>query len=270
MPLLYEIVEKVRNFIRSEVVTSAHIGQQASVLTLTTLFALVPLMSGILWVVAHLPAYQSTVLEQFDTLLSYLIPEQAISWRNRADLWVEDIRGIQSVSAVLLFASLLFLVNQVDRALHFVFQVEKRRGKRRWLHYLWVMPALMTVLIVTMTLVVLLQILLGTGLLALLPAVNLTSIPVMWLLLAAVYQLASRGSVPLARTIVVAFFVTLGFYILKSVFAWLYLTLPNWSIVFGIFSAVPLFLLWCQMAWSMFLYGALILRWISLPAKKGS
>jgi membrane protein len=264
--LLYGIPEKVINFLRSEVVTSAHIGQQAAVLTLTTLFALVPMVSGGLWLISHVPAYQDQLFDQSEVLLAYLVPEQAIVWQSRADLWIEDIAQLQSFSVLLLFGSLMFLVNRVDHALHWVFQVDRRRGKRRWLHYLWVMPVLMAVLIISMTLVVVLQIVLGTGLLAVLPGLNITSVPVMWFLLASVYHLSSRGSIEIKQTIWVALLVTFAFYILKSGFAWLYLNLPNWSIVFGVFSAVPLFLLWCQMAWSIFLYGALLLRWIGRPA----
>lgn len=263
LALLYEIVEKVRNFLRSDLLSGAHIGQHAAVLTLTTLFALVPLVSGVLWFLSQVPSIQVQLLDQFDVLLSYLIPEQALSWRSRADEWVQDINSLQGYSAALLFGSLIFLVNRVDKTLHWVFQVENRRGKRRWLHYLWVMPLLMMTLIVAMTLVLLLQILLGTGLLALFPGVNLTSVPAMWLLLMAVYRLSSRGLVSWRDNAIVSFVITLLFLLLKYLFAWLYITLPNWSVVFGVFSAIPLFLLWSQMAWSLFLYGALMLRWLS-------
>jgi membrane protein len=210
-----------------------------------------------------MPGMQGQLLEPSDDLLSDLVREQALVWRTRTDLWLEDIAQLKSISVLCLFVSLMFLVNRVDHALHWVLQVDRRRGKRRWLHYLWVMPALLVVLIVSMTLIVVLQILLGTGLLALLPGVNLTSIPVMWLLFCSVYQLSSRGTVSLKNSILVSVLVTVSFIILKTIFAWLYLSLPNWSIVFGVFSAVPLFLLWCQMAWCIFLYGGLILRWLS-------
>lgn len=260
---LYEIVEKVRNFLRSDLFAGAHIGQHAAVLTLTTLFALVPLVSGVLWALSQVPSIQVELLGQFDVLLSYLIPEQALSWRSRADTWVQDVNDLQGYSAVLLFASLMFLVNRVDQALHWVFKVDNRRGKRRWLHYLWVMPALMMTMIAAMTLIMLLQILLGTGLLTLLPGLNLTSVPAMWLLLMAVYRLSSRGLVNWRDNALVSLSVTLLFLLLKFLFAWLYTTLPNWSLVLGVFSAIPLFLLWSQMAWSLFLYGALMLRWLS-------
>ncbi|WP_196157782.1 YihY/virulence factor BrkB family protein [Reinekea sp. G2M2-21] len=266
--LLYGIVQKVINFLRSEMATTASIGPQAAMLTLATLFAMVPMVSGILWLIGQLPTIQVQLLEQFEILLSYLVPEQAIAWRSRAGEWVQDVGSLQWFSVLMLFGSLLFLVNRVDHALHWVFQIDHRRGKRRWLHYLWVMPVLMAVLVVSMTLVVMLQILMGTGLSTLFPGINLTSIPALWLLLAAVYQLSSRGTVPWRQTLFVSFLVALSFLLLKSIFAWLYLTLPNWSVVFGVFSAIPLFLLWCQMAWSLFLYGALALSWLSRYASE--
>lgn len=263
---MYEIQKRIRNFLSSEEVTTAHIGQQASVLTLATLFALVPLISGLAWLLSQIPTYQFQIVEQFEQFLSYMVPDQAIIWRTRVDGWTQDAHSLKSVSAVMFFASTFFLVNQIDRSLHFVFQIDGRRGSVRWLHYLWVMPVLMGLLMLSVVLVMMLQIALGTGLLVLLPGVHLTSIPVMWLLLWAVYQFASRGSVSRRANLLVSLLVTFAFYVLKTVFAWLYINLPNWSLIFGVFSAIPLFLLWCQTAWSLLLYGALILRWLS-PAK---
>lgn len=260
---LYGIPKKVSNFLHSEVFTGAHIGQHASVLTLATLFALVPMVSGLVWLIGQVPSYQTQLFEQFDLFLSYLVPDQAIVWRSRMSEWTSDVSSLQSFSLIMLFVSILFLVNQVDKSLHHVFHFGRKRGGKRWLHYLWVMPVLMAIIVLSMTLVVLLQILLGTGLAALLPGVSLSSIPAMCLLLFAMYRLSSRNSVSNTANIMVSIGVTAAFYLLKMSFAWLYLNLPNWSIVFGVFSAIPLFLLWCQMAWSLLLYGALLLRWLS-------
>ena len=260
---LYGIHEKVSNFLSSETVSSAHIGQMASLLTLTTLFTLVPIASGTTWLLAQIPAIKDQLAAQFELVLSFMVPDQALVWRNRAEGWVQDASHLQPLSVVMLIASVLFLANQVDRSLYTVFLLTERRRRRRWLHYLWVMPSLLLVTSLGMTLFILLQIVLGTGLLHFMPNVSSFSVPVLWLLLVSVYQLASRGRISLRRNCFVSLAVTAAFFALKNIFAWLYLVLPNWSLVYGIFSALPLFLLWCQMAWSVFLYGALILRWLS-------
>ena len=129
------------------------------------------------------------------------------------------------------------------------------------------MPLFMAIILLSLTLVVLLQIVLGTGLAVLLPGLNVTILPVMWLLLYGLYRLSSRNSVSHRANLLVSALVTAAFYVLKMGFAWLYVTLPTWSIVFGVFSAVPLFLLWCQMAWSLLLYGAVLLRWLQPTAR---
>jgi membrane protein len=265
--LLYGMPKRLSNFLRSEAVITTHIGQHAAVLTLATLFTLVPLVSGLVWLISQVPGYQSQLYDQFEVLLSYLVPDQAIVWRTRLDIWSGDAVSLQPFSLLMLFASLLFLVNRVDNALFWVFKFDRERRKRRWFYYLWVMPGLMAILVVSMTLLVLLQILLGTGLGLVFGTlsfgVNLSSIPALWLLLFAVYRWSSRNRVSNRHNLLVSCAVTLAFYLLKMGFAWLYLTLPNWSLVYGVFSAIPLFLLWCQMAWSLLLYGALCLRWLS-------
>lgn len=257
--------KRLFTFLQAELPTLNQIGQRASVLTLTTLFALVPMVSGIFWFISLLPGFQDQVLLQFEQLLSYLVPEQAIAWRTRFAVWSEDVQNLKMVSVLMFFASIVFLVNRIDSALYSIFRIDQQqtRGRIRWLHYLWVMPALMSGVSLLIIIVMLLQIALGTGLLLLIPNANLTSIPIMWLLLAFSYQLASRGTVSKKANAAVAFFVTAAFYILKILFAWLYVTLPNWSLIYGMFSAIPLFLLWCQTAWSLFLYGALVLKWWS-------
>ncbi|TCS42642.1 YihY family inner membrane protein [Reinekea marinisedimentorum] len=239
------------------------IGQRASVLTLTTLFALVPIVSGVGLLLSQVPSFQVQISGMLDELLSYLIPNQAIVWRSYIATWSVEAENLKAISALMFFSSILFLVNRIDSSLYVVFQVEKHRGTLRWLHYLWVMPVLVGALTLLMTVIVLLQIALGTGLLKLLPGIHFTSIPIMWLLLVAVYQLASRGTVSIRVNMTVSILVTAAFYLLKVMFAWLYTSLPNWSLVYGMFSAIPLFLLWCQTAWSLLLYGALLLRWWS-------
>jgi membrane protein len=264
MSLLYEIQKQVRNFLKSELDTIQMIGQRASVLTLTTLFALVPIVSGIGLLLTQVPSYQVQISGMLEELLSYLIPNQAIVWRNYISTWSNDVENLKTISALMFFSSILFLVNRIDSSLYAVFQVEKHRGSLRWLHYLWVMPAIIGALTLLMTFIVLLQIALGTGLLKLFPGIHFTSIPIMWLLLLAMYQLASRGSVSFKVNVLVSIVVTAAFYLLKVMFAWLYTSLPNWSLVYGMFSAIPLFLLWCQTAWSLLLYGALLIRWLSV------
>lgn len=260
---MYEFAQKIRAFLRSEIVTGAHIGQLSALLTLTTLFTLVPLVTAVSWGLASLPAYQEVLFAEFEAWLTYLVPTEASIWRSKASELTADVANLQWLSISMLFLSLLVLVNQVDRSLHWVFQVSQRRTPRRWFVYVWVMPILMVFLVLMMTLLVLFQILLGTGLVRLMPNANLVTVPVTWITLFIIYKFSSRNSISDRMNLGVAFFVTAGFFILKNVFAWLYVTLPNWSIVFGVFSAIPLFLLWCQAAWSMVLYGALILRWLS-------
>ncbi len=223
------------------------------------------MMSGLAWIVGKMPAYQSQLLEQLDVFLGYMVPDQAVIWRSKIEQWSQEIGSLQPISIMMLFGSLLFLINRVDFALHQVFGVDKNRGKRRWLHYLWIMPALTAALLVGLILMVLLQIDLGFGLAFVLPGLNLTMGPLMFGLLASLYWLSSRNSISLKINLWVSFAVVIAFYLLKMGFAWLYVSLPNWSIVFGVFSALPLFLLWCQIAWSLLLYGALILRWLSEP-----
>lgn len=254
---------RVQAILRRERGRYAQIGPQASVLTLATLFALVPLALAIVWFVAHLPAYQEQVTEFLEQFLSILIPEQAIAWRERFSLWQADPMELPMTNVVFLLLAIFFLVNRVDHALHLMLGETRVRGKRRWLHYIWVMPVLLFVLMAGMTALIVLQIVMATGLSRMVPTLYYGSLPLLTLLIYIVYRLASRKHVAIKAALVGAVLASIGLFILKQVFSWLYGALPNWSLVFGVFYAVPLFLLWCQAAWSTVLYGALFSRLLS-------
>ncbi|MDN3649741.1 YihY family inner membrane protein [Reinekea marina] len=262
------IGRSIQVFLNSNIVAKSHIGQHSAVLTLATLFALVPIAFTTVWLISQLPVYQSQIAELLEQFLSQLVPEQAISWRERLEFWQADSTDLPLSSFILLIASVLFLVNRVDHSLHEVFALETRRGKRRWLHYVWVMPALMSLLVASMTAIVVFQIILGTGLGRLLPSISIGAEVAQLLVLFFVYRLASRRSIAARWVFLAALLATLGFMILKAAFSWFYTNIPNWSLVFGVFYAIPLFLLWCQAAWATLLYGALFARWISKAAQK--
>jgi membrane protein len=257
------IGRSIQVFLKSNIVTTSHIGQHSAVLTLATLFALVPMVFVTVWLISQLPAYQSQISALLDQFLAQLVPEQAITWRERFQFWQEGVSEIPSSTFIFLILSMLFLVNRVDRTLHDVFAIGVRRGKRRWLHYFWVMPALMTVLVAGMTAIVMVQLVLGTGLGRLIPHISLGTVPAQLLVVFFVYWLASRQTIAIKWVFLASLTTTVGFLILKSAFSWLYVTLPNWSLVFGVFYAIPLFLLWCQAAWATLLYGAIFARWLS-------
>ncbi|MFQ3231425.1 YihY/virulence factor BrkB family protein [Reinekea sp.] len=253
----------IQVFLTSNIVSNSQIGQHSSVLTLATLFALVPMAFTTVWLISQLPAYQSQISALLEQFLAQLVPEQAISWRERLEFWQAGTTEIPMSSFVLLIVSVLFLVNRVDHSLHEVFALETRRGKRRWLHYVWVMPALMTLLVAGMTAIVLIQIVLGTGLSKLIPSISLGAELAQLLVLFFVYWLSSRRTIAVKWVFLAALLTTIGFMVLKTAFSWFYTNIPNWSLVFGVFYAIPLFLLWCQAAWATLLYGALFARWIS-------
>jgi membrane protein len=73
-----------------------------------------------------------------------------------------------------------------------------------------------------------------------------------------VYFAVPNRTVRLSHAAAGALFSTLGLGLVQRLLGLYVLKLPTFSVLYGAFSAVPIFLLWLYLSWSVILLGALI------------
>ncbi|NVK42451.1 MAG: YihY family inner membrane protein [Oceanospirillaceae bacterium] len=237
----------------------------ASALTYTTLFAVVPLMTVSYAMLAAVPSFQGLgdqvqgwVFENFVPATGAVIQEYLQSFTSQA-------RKLTGVGVALLAVTSIMMMKNIEAAFNRIWRVSKpRKGMSSFLLYWAVLslgPVLMGLGIAVSSYIASLPFissatdLVGRGrMLSLLPI--LLSAAAFTLLYAAV----PNCRVPLRNALIGGVVVAVLFETAKRGFALFVTQSPSYELIYGAFAAVPLFLLWIYISWVIILLGAELTR----------
>ncbi len=240
------------------------LSRTAAALSFTTLVALVPLATVAVATVAHFPIFDVWLgaLEKF--LLRHLLPGSATAivhtyifgFANRAS----QLRGL-SIAVIALTAILLFAM--VEREINVIFRVTRTRPLRRrvpiYVFGLTAGPVLIGASIWLSTWIITQshafiprKATLGQWIVAPLPIV-LTAIA-----LALMYKLVPYKRVRWVPAIFGGIMASIAFEIMKHSFAWYLAQVPTYELIYGALAALPVFLIWLYLCWTIVLSGALL------------
>lgn len=248
--------------------------QTAGALSFTTLLAIVPLLSVALWVSSGIPAFAEALAAFERFLAAQLLPEGTLGARvprsigeftgNAARL------GALGLSFLLVVAVMLMLT--VEETLNRIFAVARGRSLwRRILVYL-VLLALGPVLVgagLSMT-----TYLLGAsfGLLELSEAAHapLALLPFVltFAALALLYFLAPYRRVAPRHAVMGGLLAAALFELAKRGFALFIAQFPTYTLIYGAFAALPMFLLWLYVSWVVVLAGAILAAQLTLTGEE--
>ncbi|MEP7061235.1 MAG: YihY family inner membrane protein [Betaproteobacteria bacterium] len=245
-------------------VRDLELSRTSAALSFTTLVALVPLATVAVATVAHFPIFEVWLgaLEKF--LLRHMLPGSAsaivhtyvVGYADRA----AQLRGV-SLIVIALTAILLFAM--VEREINVIFGVTRLRplvrrvpiyvlgltvgpvlvGASIWLST-WIMAQSRAIIPRETTL--------GQWIVAPLPIV-LTAIA-----LALTYKLVPNRPVRWAPAIIGGTLASIAFEVMKHGFAWYLTRVPTYEFIYGALAALPVFLIWLHLCWTIVLVGALL------------
>lgn len=245
----------------------------ASALTYTTLFAVVPLMTVTYAMLAAVPSFQGAgdlvqnwIFENFVPATGNVVQEYLNSFASQA-------RKLTAVGAVFLFVTSILMMKNIEAAFNRIWRVsEPRKGLSSFLLYWAVLslgPILIGVGLVVTSYIASISLfesateLVGkTRLLAVLPL--LMSAAAFTLLYAAV----PNCKVPLRNALIGGAVVAVLFETAKRVFALFVTQFPSYELIYGAFAAVPLFLAWIFISWTIILLGAELTRALTVYRKQ--
>ncbi|MDR0575985.1 MAG: YihY family inner membrane protein [Candidatus Accumulibacter sp.] len=243
-------------------------GRTSASLAYTTLLSLVPLVAVVLGAISAMPSFLPMV-DQLQHLVQNMLPERsAVMIVGYVLDFSRKALNVTVVGLLALVATALTLLHTVEQAFD---KVWKAAGKRPWWRRIGLYAALILLWPLAVAYVVAavsFAVSLSSGLMIGPPWLNgllskATGILVAAVFLAGLYFAVPNARVRLRDALLGGVFAALGFFLMQKGFE-LYLSyFPSFTLVYGTFATVPIFLLWLYLSWATILLGALVT--VTLP-----
>lgn len=236
--------------------------QTAGSLTYTTLLSMVPLITVALAVATAFPVFDDAIgaLQLF--LLENVLPDAAgiDTITDQISAFTSNAGRLTAIGLAFFFVTAVMLMTTIDTALNHLFRVQRRRPMLQQVLMYWAVITLGPILIggsLSMTSFAIgasfgwLRLsIVGNALLAVLPFV-FTCLALMLL-----YVVVPFRHVRARDAIIGGLVAGIAFEFAKRGFALYIGRFPTYSLIYGAFATIPIFLVWLYMSWVVVLAGA--------------
>jgi membrane protein len=226
--------------------------QAAGSLTYTTLLAIVPLLTVALALSTAFPVFDEAITTLQLFLFENFLPdaegldrisEQILSFSEQAG-------RLTAIGLVFLLVTAVLLMLTIDDTLNRIFRVRRRRPLGQQVIMYWSVLTLWPVLIGTSLSLTTYLIGTSSALLRLIPFVFT------WAALTLLYILVPYRHVDTRHAAAGALLAGVAFEMAKRGFAVYVANFPTYTLVYGAFATLPIFLLWMYLSWLLVLAGA--------------
>ncbi|MDA0225410.1 MAG: YihY family inner membrane protein [Proteobacteria bacterium] len=238
--------------------------QTAGSLTFTTLLSLVPMITVALSMTTAFPVFDSAISALQDYLVKHFLPGtdgvEAIATQINA--FTQRAGRLTAIGLGFLAITSLMLMLTIEESMNRVFRVQRRRPLAQRILMYWSVLTLGPVLIgasLSMTSFAIGASLgmldlggLAQGLLRLVPFLFTCAA------LAMIYILVPFRRIEWQHAAVGAVFAGIMFELAKRAFAFYIAQFPTYTLIYGAFATIPIFLLWVYVSWLVVMAGATI------------
>lgn len=242
--------------------------RHASTLAYTTLLSIVPLMTVAFSVLAAFPVFEPIIGRIHQLIFSNLVPTSGELVQGYIERFSSKAAGLTGFGIVGLLVSALLMMSAVDKALNEIWQVRQRRRMLHGFMIYWTLltlgPLLIGASLIITSYVESLQAF--STLEKTLPRqmlFNLISLLSEFMAFFFMYSAVPNRRVPMRHAALGALLVSLLFEAAKLAFAWYVTSVPTYEAIYGALAALPLFLIWLYLSWSLVLLGAVFTRALS-------
>jgi membrane protein len=236
--------------------------ESAGALSLTTLFALVPLVTVVFGVLSAFPVFAQWRQDISGFVFRNFVPAAGEAVENYLTQFADNASKATAVGIIVLLVSVVSLTVSAESTFNRIWRVpQARRASSRFVVHWTVITlgpmALVMLLAVSAYLFTLpffahadSELLLRSRLLRLLPFL------IQWLVLFAAYTLIPNRHVRMRDAAIGALFAALLFEVVKRLFASYATNGANYQQVYGALAMVPIFVFWIYLSWMLVLMGA--------------
>ena len=235
----------------------------ASSLTFTTLLALVPVVTVLLTVASAFPVFRSLLEQLHNFVVQNMLPRSADAVTAYAQQFSENAANLTAIGVVILGVTALLLLFTIETEFNVIWRVSRPRPfLRRVLVYSTVLVLGPLLIGASLSLTSYL-ISLSFGLVAEVPGARLALLRFLPLMLtsaafALLYFTVPRCPVMKRDALAGGIAAGAGFEVMKHGFGFYVTQFPTYTVVYGAFAAVPIFLLWIYLSWLVILGGAVL------------
>jgi membrane protein len=240
------------------------LGLTAGSLTFTTIIALVPLVTVTLAIFTAFPIFSSFqgALEKY-FLQSLVPPTIARPVLSALTQFASKANRLGTVGLVFLLFTALALMLTIDRTLNSIWRVAKPRPIAYRVLVYWAAATLGPLLLGVSLTLTSEAVSASRGWTGAMPGtvawlLNLFSFALQALGMAALFHYVPNTLVRWRHALAGGVFVAAGFEVAKRALAWYVGFVPTYSMLYGTFATVPIFLIWIYFGWVIVLLGAVI------------
>lgn len=238
--------------------------QVASSLTYTTVLSLVPLLAVVLSLFTAFPLFAEfrVALETFlsESFMPTVVSENVMAYLNQ---FAAKASGLTAVGTLFLIVTSVMLFRTIDETFNNIWQVETQRPLRQRILVYWALLTLGPILVGASLWALSVLARESMGLIGDVPGPLTLAISALPLLLtglgfSAMYFMVPNRPVRWRDALIGGFFSAIILEILRVGIAYYLTRFPSYTIIYGTFATIPIFLLWVYLSWLVILLGATI------------
>lgn len=261
-PILRSFIKIIRIIILStEQFNNNRIVVRASALTYSTLLSIIPIFA-ILFAIARGFGFDSIIEGLFRNNMSSHQAELVITWINS---YLQHAKSgiFIGIGIVMLLWTILILTDNIERSFNTIWQVKRPRSVFRKITDYFSMILLLPLLIVfssglSIFMTTFLKEMETFALLAPIMKFFIQLLPyaIIWAMFIGLFVFIPNTKVKLSHAIIPGILAGSAFQIFQYIYINSQIWVSNYNAIYGSFAAIPMFLLWTQISWSICLFGA--------------
>lgn len=237
--------------------------QIASSLTFTSLLSIVPIVTIALTIVAAFPVFSDMTVALQTFVLDNMMPASADVIVSYTQQFSQNAAKLTAVGIGFLVITSIMLLLTIDRAFNDIWRVKRPRSIVQRVFVYWTLLTVGPVLIGASLSLTSWFVGHAVGLARGLPGVAvvlLTIVPVVLtsIAFALLYVAMPNRRIRLRDAVLGGLLGGIVFEVTKRAFAFYVAQFPTYTLVYGAFATVPIFLLWIYVSWLVVIFGAVV------------
>jgi len=226
--------------------------QTAGSLAYTSLLSMVPLLTVALSIASAFPVFENAVEALQNFMFENVLPDApgVNSIIEQIDSFMSNTGKLTAIGIIGFMVTAVMLMLTIDNALNRIFRVQRQRSILQNIFIYWAILTLAPVLVgVSLSMTTM-------ALMASVGSVYLVPFFFTCVALSILYGVVPARRIEIRHAVAGGIVAGIGFEVAKRAFAFYLQQVPTYTLIYGAFATIPIFLVWLYVSWVVVLAGA--------------